>query len=78
MLARLAASLLLLVAIVLAPFNRMGLAGTWRRAGFEHDPLSEWVTESRGLLVRACLVLVRASLAAGRPRGRARLGSFES
>ena len=50
----------------------------WRRAGFKHDPLSEWVIEQRGLLVRACLVLVQAWLAAGRPRGRARLGSFES
>lgn len=50
----------------------------WRRAGFKHDPLSEWEVEQRGLLVRACLVLVQAWLAAGRPRGRARLGSFES
>lgn len=50
----------------------------WRRDGFRHDPLIEWVRETRPALVRACLCLVQAWLAAGRPRGKQRLGSFES
>jgi hypothetical protein len=50
----------------------------WIRTGFKHDPLREWVREHRAELIRAALVLVRAWLAAGRPRGSRTLGSFES
>jgi len=49
----------------------------WRRTGFKHDPLLSWVKANRDDLVRAALVAVRAWIAAGRPPGRERLGSFE-
>lgn len=50
----------------------------WLRAEFRHPDLLAWVRENRSHLVRAILVLVRAWLAAGRPMGQVRLGSFES
>jgi hypothetical protein len=49
----------------------------WQRTGFKHDPATSWAKAHRDELVRAALVLVRAWLAAGRPLGRARLGSYE-
>jgi hypothetical protein len=49
----------------------------WKRAGFKHHPLQLWVGEHRAELVRACLVLGRAWIAAGRPMGAAKLGSFD-
>jgi hypothetical protein len=51
---------------------------SWRRAGFKHDPPIGWVRESRGLLVRAALILVQAWIAAGRPRCSARLEVVEA
>ena len=36
-----------------------------------------WAMAHRGQLVRALLVLIRAWISAGRPRGQTRLGSFE-
>lgn len=53
------------------------------RTGFRHPDLQEWAREHRGELVHACLVLVRAWLAAGKPKwvpghGARRVGSFES
>ncbi|MDX2177665.1 MAG: hypothetical protein SF028_14475, partial [Candidatus Sumerlaeia bacterium] len=49
----------------------------WLRRGFKHVPLKSWIAENRRALVRAVLVLVQAWIAAGRPQGDARLGSFE-
>jgi len=49
----------------------------WLREKFKHDPITSWTTANRDELVRAALILVRAWLAAGRPSGRARLGSYE-
>jgi len=51
----------------------------WLRTGFRHADLLGWVRESRGRLIRGCLTLIQAWLAAGRPAGNGRLlGSFES
>lgn len=49
----------------------------WQREGFKHDPLRGWVLENRSGLVRAVLILVRRWMAAGSPRGKKVLGSFE-
>ena len=48
------------------------------RTGFRHPDLLSWVKAQRPALVAACLSLVEAWMAAGQPRGAARLGSFES
>ena len=48
------------------------------RSGFKHPDLLAWIKANRPALVAACLSLVEAWKAAGRPRGTARLGSFES
>jgi hypothetical protein len=50
----------------------------WQRAGFRHPKLREWVLENRSRLIWALLVLVRAWIAEGRPKGDKTLGSFES
>jgi hypothetical protein len=50
----------------------------WKRTGFKHDPLRDWVRTHRAELVRALATLVRAWLAAGQPTGARVLGSFES
>lgn len=50
----------------------------WQRDGFKHDPLLGWVRENRRELVRACLILIQAWIAAGKPRSSQRLGSFET
>jgi hypothetical protein len=47
----------------------------WLRTGFKHENLREWVRENRGVLVAACITLIRAGLSAGTP-GQT-LGSFE-
>ena len=49
----------------------------WQRSGFKHPVIVEWAQENRKRLVKAVLVLVRAWIAAGRPMGGQRLGSFE-
>jgi hypothetical protein len=49
----------------------------WQREGFRHDPLRGWVLENRSELIRAVLILVRSWMAAGCPRGKKVLGSFE-
>ncbi|HQG03879.1 MAG TPA: CHC2 zinc finger domain-containing protein [Thermoleophilia bacterium] len=49
----------------------------WQRSDFKHDPVTVWAVENRGRLVHAALVLVQAWIAAGRPVGKKRLGSFE-
>lgn len=49
------------------------------RSGFRHNDLKEWVTEHRRDLLEACLTLVRAWYAQGRPSANSpfRFGSFE-
>ncbi len=49
----------------------------WRRSGFRHPDLPGFVAENWAGLVWAALVLIRAWLAADRPRGRKTLGGFE-
>jgi hypothetical protein len=49
----------------------------WERSGFKHDPLVLWVKERRPDLVRACLTLIQAWIAAGRRPSSAVFGSFE-
>lgn len=48
------------------------------RTSFRHPDLRSWVKEHRPELVVACLSLVEAWKAVGRPGGAARLGGFES
>jgi len=48
------------------------------RSDFRHPDLLSWINVHRPALVAACLALVEAWKAAGRPKGLARLGSFES
>lgn len=51
----------------------------WTRTGFKHPILKTWVDENRGLLVAACLTLIRSWLEAGRPPGPVVImGSFET
>lgn len=52
----------------------------WQRAGFTHPDLLRWVSDNRGELVRALLIIARAWYAAGKPKaaGVPRLGSFEA
>lgn len=52
----------------------------WLRTVFRHPHITAWATENRGRLVAACLTLVRAWIAAGRPEveSKMRLGSFET
>jgi hypothetical protein len=50
----------------------------WRRTGFKHPDLLEWVREHRGELLGALLTMVRAWFVAGRPEAFSPvLGSFE-
>ena len=49
----------------------------WMRTGFRHDDLLGWVSANRGQLVWAALVLGRAWIVAGQPRGDRTLGMFE-
>jgi hypothetical protein len=49
----------------------------WTRKGFRHPRLIAWAQEHRGELVWAALVLCRAWLVAGRPKGQRTLGMFE-
>lgn len=53
------------------------------RTGFRHPDLPKWARANRGRLVHACLVLIRAWLAAGSPKWKpgpntVKIGSFES
>jgi DNA primase catalytic core len=49
----------------------------WQRTGFKHDPITKWAAAHRAELVRAVLTLGQAWVAAGKPLGKQRLGSFE-
>lgn len=48
------------------------------REDFKHHPLRDWASANRSALVHACLTMVRAWQAAGRPLGERDLGSFEA
>lgn len=49
------------------------------RTGFKHDPLDQWIKDTRPVLVRSVLTLVQHWIAQGRPLFTVRtLGSFES
>ena len=50
----------------------------WQRTGFRIPSLVRWGLDHRPDLLHAGLVLCRAWVAAGRPKGSATLGSFES
>jgi putative DNA primase/helicase len=50
----------------------------WMRRSFKHSQVALWAAENRSALVHAALVLVQAWIAAGKPLGEKRLGSFES
>ena len=55
-----------------------GCAEPFRRTGFKHEPLKDWILEHRKELLVALLTLARAWFAAGRPRSHvAPIGSFE-
>ncbi|MCI0613812.1 hypothetical protein L0244_12580, partial [bacterium] len=43
------------------------LSQPWRRTGFKHDNLLQWISENRGQLLWALLTLIRAWFAAGKP-----------
>jgi len=49
----------------------------WLREGFRRPNLLAWVWQSRARLVAACLTLGRAWIAAGMPRHKKTVGSFE-
>jgi hypothetical protein len=48
------------------------------RTGFRHHNLEQWALEHRFELLEACLTIVSGWIAAGKPRGAAILGSYES
>jgi hypothetical protein len=48
----------------------------WERSGFAHPDLLEWIKDHRASLIHACLTVVAAWLAKGRPDGTARHGSY--
>jgi hypothetical protein len=50
----------------------------WMRSKFRHADLRGWAQENRGRLVHACLTIIQAWIAAGRPAGPIRLGTFEA
>jgi hypothetical protein len=55
------------------------LAVAYKRTGFRIEDVLTWAIERRAAIIRACLVLIRAWVAAGRPRDPAVVrGSFES
>lgn len=54
------------------------LARPYDRQDFRHDNLREWVMEHRPQLVGALLTILVAWNQAGRPKGAARLGSFDA
>jgi len=50
----------------------------WMRSGFKHPNIREWAAKNRGWLIWACLVLIQAWIAEGKPMGKQTLGMFES
>ena len=54
------------------------LESPWEGRAFRHPALVQWTKANRNELVHAALTLCQAWIAAGRPRGKASLGMFES
>ena len=50
----------------------------WLRDGFRHPNIREWIMENRPRLVWACLTMIQAWIAAGRPAGTQTLGMYEA
>ena len=50
----------------------------WLRSGFRHPNILAWADAHRGELIQASLILIRAWIAEGRPRGDQTLGMYES
>lgn len=50
----------------------------WKRTGFKHDPIREWVRQNRWSLVRAILILIQNWIVVGAPHAQKTLGSFEA
>jgi putative DNA primase/helicase len=56
-----------------------GLELPWLRTGFRHENLRQWVDENRAFLVWAAHTLIKAWIAAGRPKPMCKsLGSYEA
>jgi hypothetical protein len=49
----------------------------WKRTSFKHPEIATWAQDNRAALVASVLTLIRAWMAAGKPLGCGRLGSFE-
>jgi putative DNA primase/helicase len=49
----------------------------WTRTDFRHPDLRDWAKSNRAKLVHACLTLIQAWIAAGRPESGKVLGSYE-
>ena len=49
----------------------------WKRSGFRHPRLKDWVQANRSVLVSACLTLIQHWICSGRPQGDEIFGSFE-
>lgn len=49
----------------------------WERKGFKHEALVQWTRNNRTELITACLTIIQAWIAAGRPPGPQSIGSFE-
>ena len=50
----------------------------WSRSGFKHPDLLRWGMANRSSLIHAALTVIMNWTAAGMPKGRETLGSFES
>ncbi|MBE0567946.1 MAG: hypothetical protein IH621_18475 [Krumholzibacteria bacterium] len=50
----------------------------WKRSGFKHDPIREWVRQNRPALVQALLTVIQHWICAGGPHSDQTMGSFES
>lgn len=55
-----------------------GIESPRLRTGFLHCDLEVWAMANRDMLVNACLSLIAAWIAADRPKGPVRIGSFEA
>lgn len=54
-------------------------ARPWQRTGFRHPKLVQWITESRGTIIVAILIIAKSWILAGRPSKELPvMGSFES
>jgi len=54
-----------------------GSAKPWLRTDFRHENLRQWTADNRERLLHAILVIIQNWCAAGMPRGKGSLGSYE-